>query len=48
MRLPLPIATKLNVTALTYTRQIMSNQNANPLLNAKNKYQAEECKSCNI
>lgn len=48
MRLPLPIATKLNVTALTYTRQIISNQKAKPLLNDINKYQTEECKSCNI
>lgn len=48
IKLPLPIATKLNVTALTYIRQIMSNQNAKPLLNDINKYQVEECKSCNI
>jgi len=46
--LPLPIVTKLNVTALTYTRQIMSNQSPKPLLDVINKYHTEECKSCNI
>ncbi|KAE9538066.1 hypothetical protein AGLY_006038 [Aphis glycines] len=42
--LPLPIVTKLNVTALTYTRQIMSNQSPKPLLAVINKYQTEECR----